>query len=157
MYKCDYCDDTERLFPDFRSYRMHCMKLHPGQPARREAFVPDDSHAEPEAEAESEPIPPVEPFRITKPIPYEPQDASLDDADSRLELALGDLSVKNTETILRAFKNVADTLKDNLANLTDEEWRGILETLRVKVLAFTTGEWDVEVLLPAMSIVCTTP
>jgi len=55
-----------------------------------------------------------------------------------------------------AVKKMADTLKDNIANLTDQEWRTILETLRVKVLAFTTGEWDVQVMLPAMSIACTT-
>lgn len=41
--------------------------------------------------------------------------------------------------------SLRERLKTNLENATDEDWRIILDTLDVKVLAFGDGTWDIEI------------
>ena len=55
-----------------------------------------------------------------------------------------------------AIARMTTTLNSNLESLTEEQWRSVLETLKVKVFAFSHGEWDIQIMVPALSIVNTT-
>jgi hypothetical protein len=130
-YRCDYCEGAERTFGDWRAYRQHCARAHPGQPARKEAFVPDETHTVPEAEVEAEPEPvrvevaaeapepvrPLEPIRVVEPYQLE-EPVSGGEADT-LQEALEGYSVPATdlEKILKAFTSDADSRSP--AGLTD--------------------------------------
>lgn len=129
-YRCDYCPGVERVFNDFRSYRMHCLRSHPGQPANKQSAYFDDGKPEAEAQVQEtvEPVvsqvaaedeilfpkdEPVEKPPVEIPearMPYVPSAAVSPDIESRAEVlrdCLGEnglrLQDKMAETIVSSF------------------------------------------------------
>jgi site-specific DNA recombinase len=57
----------------------------------------------------------------------------------------------------QAVQMMTAVLKSNLNGLTNDDWRRVFELLQVRVLAFPDRTWDVQIAVPAMSIVNRTP